>query len=288
MTSEAPANGSIVVEAEINYIRNPQPAGEPPLTFVTEEESRSTMVTRPGVAMPIRDVRGLATSLDREGFELLRHASAVPDFDLIEEDDAIDRLYIEEMTALVKAATGASLAVMQGGGKKRYGKTATDKLAGLKNGLPALYPHGDTTDRSAPPLAATIAAYVPGLDLASVPRWAHINLWRPITPPPHDYPLAVCDARSIAAGDAVPVVARTETRTAGAFDFETSGYLHNPAHRWCTFRAMTPAEVLMFKTYDSDPARAHQVAHTAYVDPLCPAGAPTRGSVEMRALVAWL
>ena len=67
--------------------------------------------------------------------------------------------------------------------------------------------------------------------------------------------------------DRETVVAHTVTRTLGALSFDTTGYLHNPAHRWCYFRNMTPEEVLVFITYDSDPARAHQVAHTAFLDP---------------------
>lgn len=278
------------IQAEINYVRNPPPADGEPLVFVTEDEGLSTMVTRPGQTMWIHDVRGTPTSIDREGFELLSHTSTVANFDLIEEDAETDKLYIDEMTDLVKRVTGAPIVVMQGGGKKRYGQSAKDKLAGLKNALPALYPHGDTTERSAPMLAGMIASFVPGLDLDTVSRWAHINLWRPITPPPHDYPLAVCDARTTAPGDPVPVVARTETRAKGpgTFDFETHGYIYNPDHYWCYFSDMTPEEVLMFKTHDTDYARAHQVAHTAFLNPLCPPGSPTRGSVEMRAFVAWL
>ena len=126
-----------------------------------------------------------------------------------------------------------------------------------------------------------------GFDLAKARRWAHFNMWRPITPPPQDYPLAVCDARSIRPGDGITVVAETVTRTAGAFSFDTTGYLHNPDHRWCYFSQMTPEEVLVFITHDSDPARPHQVAHTAFLDPKCPPGTPTRGSGEMRAFAVF-
>jgi hypothetical protein len=272
------------VRGEIYYIRNPVSAGEAPLTFVTERDHLSTMITRPGREMWITDLRGQETSLDREGFQLVRHVTTVPDLNLIEEDPATDRLYIEEMTALLTALTGASLVLMQGIGKKRYGPAATDRLAGLKNALPALYPHGDTTDKSAVELAELIMKFVPGKELGHFSRWAHINMWRPITPPPQDYPLALCDARSISQADRELVVAHTETRETSEMVFDTCGYLHNPDHRWCYFSGMTPDDVLVFVTHDSDPARPHQVAHTAFLDPTCPAETPTRGSVEMRAL----
>ena len=272
---------------EVNYIRNPPQPGEAALTFVTEDETQSTMITLPGQPVWIHDMRGTPTSLDREGFELAQHNSAVADFNRIEEDAEVDQLYSGEMTALLQQITGAAMVIMQGGGKKRYGPSAKDRLAGLTNALPALYPHGDTTDTSAAYLAEAIAVHIPGFELGKARRWAHFNMWRPITPPPQDYPLAVCDARSIAPGDGITVVAETVTRTTGAFSFDTTGYLHNPAHRWCYFRDMTPGEVIVFKTHDSDPARAHQVAHTAFLDPSCPPGTPTRSSVEMRAFVVF-
>lgn len=280
--------GDTGVEALINYVRNPVAPGEAPLTFVTEDESRSTMVTTPGMPVWISDLRGQQTSLEHEGFVLVKHVSAVGDLHQIEEDPQVDAQYSEEMTALLKELTGASVVIMQGDGKKRYGPKAKDKLAGLKNALPALYPHGDTTDRSACELAERILEHVPGIELGNVGRWAHINMWRPITRPPHDYPLAVCDARTVSDKDREPVVAHTETRMTEPFAFETTGYLHDPGHRWCYFRNMTPEEVLVFVTFDSDPDRPHQVAHSAFADPTCPPDAPTRGSVEMRALALFL
>jgi len=287
VSAASPAAGEAGTPGEINYVRNPPGLGEVPLTFVTEDESQSTMITLPGEPMWITDLRGTPTSLDREGFELIRHTSAVTDFHRIEEDAQVDQLYIGEMTALLQQITGAAMVIMQGGGKKRYGPKATDRLAGLTNAFPALYPHGDTTDVSAVTLAQAFAGYIPGFDLGKAKRWAHFNMWRPITPPPQDYPLALCDARSIRPGDGITVVAETVTRKTGAFSFDTTGYLHHPDHRWCYFRDMTPEEVLVFITHDSDPARPHQVAHTAFLDPTCPPGTPTRGSVEMRAFAVF-
>lgn len=272
------------VQAEVNYVRNRPPEGAQALTFVTESEDLSTMVTRPGRLVWIHEVRGLETSLDVEGFMLVPHVSAVTDFDAIEEDPEVDTIYIDETTRLLEEVTGADRVVMLGGGKKRYGESARDKLAGLKNAKPARYPHGDVTDTSGPVQAAELVGMVPDLDLSDFSRWALYNIWRSTTPPPQDFPLAVCDARTVSSEDGVTVVAVTEIRGMGDFRFDTTGYRYNPAHRWCYFRNMTPGEVIVFKTHDSDPARAHRVPHTAFTDPTCPAGTPTRSSVEMRAL----
>ena len=273
------------VRAEVNYVRNPPPDGAPPLTFVTEDERRSTMQTLPGREVWVHDVRGVDTSLDREGFVLVRHTSAVPDFDEIEEDPAVDQRYVDEMTALLADVTGADRVVMLGAGKKRYGESATDRLSGLKNARPARYPHADVTDDSGLDLAVGYARGLLGVDLADVDRWALFNMWRSTTAPPQDHPLAVCDARTIEPDDGVPVMAVTEIRGGGGeLEFATTGYMHSPQHRWCWFRDMTPDEVLVFVAHDSDPARPHRVAHTAVTDPSCPPGTPTRASVEIRGL----
>ncbi|HEX4903153.1 MAG TPA: hypothetical protein VFV42_10120, partial [Acidimicrobiales bacterium] len=68
---------------------------------MTEDESRSTMVVTPGEEVVLHDLCGTPTSLDVEGFELVRHASTVDDFHLIEEDPAVDARYLEEMERFV-------------------------------------------------------------------------------------------------------------------------------------------------------------------------------------------
>jgi len=275
--------GTSRVRAEVNYIRNPRGAPGEVLEFVTEAEELSTMQTLPGRAVWITDSRSSTTELDREGFVLVRHVSVVADFDLIQEDATVDQQYIDEMTELLRELTGARRAFMLGGGKKRYGESATGKLERLFNAKPARYPHADNTDASSVALVEMIAAFVDDLDLGNYSRWALYNLWRATTPPPQDFPLAVCDARSLTLDDEVTVKAITEERT-GEIRHDTSGYLYNPAHRWYYYRDMTRDEVLVFKAHDTDSDRARRVPHTAFTDPTCPAGVPTRASVEMRGL----
>jgi len=273
----------VAVEAEINYIRNPPAPGAGPLEYVTEAEERNTMVTLPGRLMTITNARLLDTDLDREGFVLAQHVSAVADFHRIQEDPAVDQQYIDETTAFLTQLVGASRVTMLGGGKKRYGEPATDRLASLKNAKPARYPHTDNTEASAVELAQLFDMFVDDLDLGSYGRYAMYNIWRTFTPPPQDFPLAVCDARSMAPTDEVTVTA-ISGELSGEVVHDTASYVHNPAHRWYYFPDMTIDEVIVFKSYDSDPTRTSRVAHTAFTDPTCPPGVPTRASVEMRAL----
>lgn len=273
------------VRAAVNYIRNPRfSAGEPKLEFCTEDETLSTMETLPGQDMAIRSARGLATALDREGFVLVRHVSQVEDFGLIEEDPGTDQQYNDEMAALLREVTGGAFAMMLGGGKKRFGESATDRLAPLINAKPARYPHADNTDMSAQVLFGHITAAAGG-QIPDGVRWAMYNMWRAVSPPPQDFPLAVCDARSADAADEVPVTAVTRTRGVGDMRHDTTGFLYNPQHRWHYFPDMTRDEVIVFKAHDSLEGVTRRVAHTAFTDSSCPPGTPTRASVEARGLV---
>jgi hypothetical protein len=271
------------VEAEVNYIWNPPDTPGQVLEFVTEAEELSTMQTRPGRSVWIANARALTTDLDREGFVLVTHASSVVDFDLIQEDPDVDQRYIDEMGDLLRQTTGASKVVMLGGGKKRFGESAEDKLAPLFNAKPARYPHADNTDASATSLIEMIGAFVDDVDLQSYSRCAMYNMWRAVSPPPQDFPLAVCDAESVSLDDEVTVTAITAERS-GDIRHDTTGYLYSPAHRWHYYPDMTLHEVIVFKAHDSDPGRSRRVPHTAFTDPTSPPGVPTRASVEMRGL----
>ncbi len=272
------------VRAEVNYIRNRPGPSDDVLEFVTEDETQSTMVTLPGEPMWITNARGLTTDVDREGFVLVPHVSHVADFGAIQFDPEVDQQYIDEMTVLLIEVTGAAKVVFLGGGKKRYGEPAVEELSALKNAKPARYPHADNTNASAAELADLFDQFVDDVELARYPRWAMYNMWRAVTPPPQDFPLAVCDARSVAPGDEVTVTALTVELGDVHVRHDTTSYVHNAGHQWHYYRDMTPDEVLVFKAHDTDPGRAGRVPHTAFTDPTCPPGTPTRASVEMRAL----
>lgn len=281
MTEKAGGRG---VRAAINYVRNRPAAAAPPLTFVSEAEEQSTMLTLPGREMWISDARGSGASLAVEGFELFAHESRVAGLDNVELDPAASETYTLELCALARTFSGATLVLPLGGAKQRFSETATDRLAPLKNAKPARYPHADNTDASSQAQIKFFVEDLHGRKLSDYRRAALYNLWRCLSAPPQDAPLAVCDARSIDPADEVTVTAITEVLGLGEMRHDTTSYTHNPAHRWHYFPDMTPGEVLVFKTHDTDPAHPKRVAHTAFDSPDCPPGTPPRASAEVRIL----
>lgn len=111
-------------------------------------------------------------------------------------------------------------------------------------------------------------------------RFAIIQVWRAINHPIESNPLALADARSVAASDLLAAERRYPHRVG-----ETYQLMYNPEHRWFYFPRMRREEALVFKVYDSAiDGRARFTPHTSFEDPTTPPGAPPRQSIEVRTL----
>jgi hypothetical protein len=109
-------------------------------------------------------------------------------------------------------------------------------------------------------------------------RFAIVQVWRAIADPIYSNPLALADARTVAAADLIKAERRYPHRVG-----ETYQLAYNPAHRWCYFPHMRRDEAIVFKVYDSQTdGRARFTPHCSFVDPTTPPGAPPRQSIEAR------
>jgi len=229
------------------------------------------------VLMPIADARAAGTVIDREGFELVQHRSAVQAF---ADRDEVTRVHMREIEELVQARTGADFVHVGAPGLLRFSERSG--LAGsLNNSMPARFAHIDISDRTAAQFAER------GADGRTYTRCAHYNVWRAISPPPQDVPLALCDARTLAAADLITADAVFDEAGKPEWSFEGLVVAQSAAHRWYAFPGLTAGEAILFKTHDSDPARAHHVPHVAFDLPDCPENAVPRVSIEMRATAWW-
>ncbi|MDB5784257.1 CmcJ/NvfI family oxidoreductase [Caballeronia mineralivorans] len=276
---ERPRAGTLqAVDAELNYLR----AGEGRPVSYTFEPPPGVPWTS-GALEPrrvtIRDARPLAAagelSLDKSGFERIAHTSALTDFT---DDAAIRSIYYSESEQVLLKATGAEKVVV-------FDHTLRDSLNGSRATASLREPvrrvHNDQTFVSGP---RRVRDHLPASEAAQrlKHRFAIINLWRPLDVV-EQLPLALCDARSIAASDLVPsdLVYRDKVG-------ETFSFTYNPAHGWYYFPKLRPDEALLLKIYDSrDDGTARLTAHTAFEDPTTPEGAAPRRSIELRALVFW-
>jgi hypothetical protein len=117
------------------------------------------------------------------------------------------------------------------------------------------------------------------------------SLWRAFSPPPQDWPLAVCDYRSTDDAEdgppnllfRVPALPDPAAPDAPDTDAESAAslFFYNPAHRWWYFPGMDAGEALLIKLHDTDHSVAWRAPHTSFRD-VSANGARPRESVELR------
>jgi hypothetical protein len=261
------------IKATLNYYLD---TGEKPYTYTGGPGSLD--VRTGGGHDPrevlLRDGRQEAKdfTLDRNGFRFVRHDTKVADFF---DETEIRSVYYPEMEALVKAQSGASRVVVFDH-TLRTADDAAREARKIREVVRRV--HNDYTEWSGPQrLRDILAGEAEGL---LERRFAIVQVWRPIRHPVETFPLAICDARSLAEGDLVVSERRYPDRVG-----QTYAITYNPAHRWYWFPHMRPEEALVFKVYDSrKDGVARFTAHTAFDDPTAPPTARPRESIEIRTL----
>jgi hypothetical protein len=271
--SKSGLSTAIGVEAELSFI---VPDGRKPFSHQYDpppgQPVRSHQYANRKVF--IQDGRAIADafSIDREGFALVPHATKTAD---LYDEDALKRTYYPETETLLKAETGAEKVVIF----DHTIRTAHQRPRGV--GLPreaVLRVHNDYTLKSGP---QRVRDLVPDEAEARLQRrFAIINVWRPIVGPLQQFPLALGDAASLAPDDIIATDLIYPDRVG-----EIYSIAYNSAQRWFYFPEMTRDEVVLLKTFDSDPARARFSAHSAFADPNFPDPKILRESIEIRALV---
>jgi hypothetical protein len=250
-------------EKPVAYNYEP-PAGVPQRTGRNEEHR-----------VAIRDARPLIgqLSLDKEGFVLLRHQTAVKNF---YNEEEISSVYCPECERVMKGATGAARVVAF---DHIVRNAAMATIEGSQIKLPAKRVHNDYTAWSSPQRVRDLMGDEAEELLKH--RFAIINLWRPIRGPLLESPLTLCDAQSLAEENLIASDLKYPDRTG-----ETYSITYNPSQRYYYFPEMRADEAVLIRCFDSaleGPCRFS--AHTGFDDPNSPADAPPRESIEVRTLV---
>jgi len=228
-------------------------------------------------ACRIYDARQTARSIALEsgGFDIVQATTRVVGFD---DPEVVAKDYYLEIQDLARRITGAAAAVVFDHQLRVRTRRTPPGDFGRCDGAPAAVGrvHNDYSEASGHKRLTTTLP-----DTAPARPFAILNFWRPVIHPALDAPLAVCDARTVAAQDLVAADVVYPTRTG-----EIYLAIYSPAHRWYYYPAMQPHEVLVFKTYDSrHDRRARMTPHCAFDDPTAPTDAPLRRSIEVRCLV---
>jgi hypothetical protein len=263
------------VTAPLNYI---VVTGEKPVAHIAAPGSGPTLrnAEYQEHAMAIHDGRAVRDqlSLDREGFALSHHDTAVADF---YDADEVRRVYYPEVVRLVMDVTGAEKVVVFDHNVRASAEALREEKRVRE---PVRVVHNDYTVKSGP---QRVRDLLPAEEAEQrlKQRFAMINVWRSIRGPVRRAPLALCDAQSMVQADFVATDLVYEGRTGEVY--QTA---FNPDHRWYYFPEMARDEAVLIKCYDSmEDGRARFTAHTAFDDPTTPPDAPPRESIEARTLV---
>jgi hypothetical protein len=254
------------VPATLNYLA---PGSTRNLRYVASNAVLTTTAFAPFTVSVAdgRPRRGEFT-LDASGFTLLDHRSAVTNF---RDEDELASRYVAEGMGLVAGVTGADHVVSLGWVLR---SAAATRGAGRAPGDEV---HVDMHPYSAAARFAEIHEKdgVPGKVFK---RAVCTSLWRTFSPPPQDWPLAVCDYRSTDDAEGLPnvmimvdklprpdevpevVVVAPGQQAGTVFPF-------NPAHRWWYFPGMDVGEALLLKLCDTDHSVAWRAPHSAFRDP---------------------
>ena len=243
--------------------------GEPKIFFDVD----SHMVT-------IEDMRDIADtlSIDREGFKLLRHPTAVAD---LYDDEAVKQVYYPEIEALLRREFGASKVAVFDATRRSDGGQGARNPDGQRG--PATRVHVDYTVTSGPQRVKDISrrsgsgpsrglrrADRPGQCLASDPRPGGA--------------LAARAGRRVERPEAEELLATDQIFPNRVGEIYNVAYA--PEQRWYYASRMTRDEVILIKGWDSvEDGRARFTPHSAFALPDTREDAPPRESIEVRTLV---
>ncbi len=286
------------VEAEISYLA---PGSHINRRFVAPGVEVNTGAYEKH-RMTIRDGRSVRDQFDFDthGFILAEHESAITDFF---DSEQVDAVYPQEVTEVVKQLTGADRIALRGWMVRTSGDLSKRqrKVVGYNHqgGIqpPASDAHVDYMPDRAELMAEAI--YMESFpDEKPYSRFIASSLWRVFSPPPQDWPLALCDGNTIGADEGTPnalvivdEIPDRETMLGELADEETAitaaVFRHNPDHRWWYFSNMQRDEVVLLKFHDSDASSVQRVPHTAFHDPSFTDANP-RESIEFRTFAYFL
>lgn len=266
-----------MIEAALSFL---VPSLEKPRVRVPFDQAEGIERTGTYHAVPvvIRDARSLPEppTLDREGFALVPHSSAVADFfDL----PVVERVYHPEVRELLERATGAK-EVHIFDHTVRVEDEAMRRTLGLR--APVAVVHNDYTEASA---MQRVRDFFPPRQAARLlaGRLAFVNVWRSIGASAERNPLAAADGRSVPRRDFVAVDMVYADRVG-----EIYHNTHSSGQRWFYFAGMQRDEAMLVKCFDSaTDGRTRYTAHAGFANPHAPRDAPPRQSIEVRAILSF-
>ena len=257
-----PEDGSV----PYNWVE-PQPEGVPQYNYGTSTHN-----------VTIHDIRGDEASytLDKDAFAVVQNVVSQGETEFVD-DDHIKKHYYPEVEKVILDNVPGSYKIFI------FDHTIRRAVAGAKRG-PVNRTHIDQTADSA---KVRVEVHLPDeAEKLLQGRYRIVNVWRPLNGPVVAQPLSFASSYTVLDEDLIPVEHRYPHRTG-----YTASVKYNPQQRWNYLSGMKNDERILLECFDSEAlkegsgVKGGRVPHSAFVDPRTPEGAPSRESIEVRALV---
>ncbi|KAK4968675.1 hypothetical protein LTR66_011816 [Elasticomyces elasticus] len=246
-------------------------------------DGKSNVYLQPGETETIHDIRGKEDefSLDKNGF---RYVKSKTNFEEWNSQPKIGEVYLPEMEDLLRDQLEGCDEIMFFDARLRQSGPKGTRIEGLSFNPFARQVHVDQTESSIITKIRNLTEMKAEYLLKG--RVRIINVWRPIRHAVYDCALAVADGGTLHPEDVIECDRkRLDT---GEF-WDTMGVVqYRKGYNWYYMSEQDQDEVVLFKNYDSDDkVAARHCLHTAFDLPAetIPPNAPTRQSIEVRALV---
>ena len=274
----ASATPGTSVKGVVNYLG---PMSERPEFFSQAVEKSNLVLEAHEIA--VADFRGreAEAGLATTGFTLVDHRTSVSNF---RDAEQVAARYKPEIVELITRLTGARKVMVT---PPVFRWSEREEHPEMVNSRPARFVHVDYSLDAFHGFARSHLGDDPDADAWLAGRYAAFNIWRVLSPPPQDCPLAVIDRRTTERADVIEGDAVIDADGRPEFRFGSSLYAASPRHRWGYYSDMTPDEALVFLAYDNADERVPGCPHSAFDDPTCPANAVPRSSCEIRAYAYW-
>lgn len=275
------------VRVQLQYLKDdPLYDTVKPKQIVPEWQDREKLTNvrlQAGPLESMHDVRGRESdfSLDEHGFKYVHAPTSFSDWS---SQPAIGKVHLPELEALLRKEVNGADEILFYDARLRQETETGVKVSGLSYKPFARQVHTDNTEGSVISKIHNLTDMKADYYLEG--RVRIINIWRPIKHPVYDCGLAVANGAKLLPSDVIECDRhRADT---GTF-WDTMGVIkYRQGFEWHYMSLQDEPSVLLFKNYDSAtdvPARC--CLHTAFDLPAdsVPVDAPTRESIEVRALV---
>jgi len=250
------------------------------LDYVPQPPAKKSnaLVEEQGVV--VEDVRGREDqfSFAENGFCIVNLEGGMKAEDF-SDDDQVKAHYLPKVGEAVKKALNASRVQIYDYTVRKRDPDYPHSTGGhYAYKQPAAVAHVDTTPECMEQMMRTMnPAEV--ADSFGERRYQSVNVWKPLRGPLRDWPLALCDPRSVASTD----LQARDTVKRDSF-IETYQLHYNSGHKWYYLSDQMPNEALVFLQADSRSTGMLGVPHAAFLDSLRHDGKVPRESIEVRCL----